>query len=150
MLGTGVMLMRLDGLPKLTNLFGRSVVYWAHVITPLLAVWLYVIHRLAGPRIKYKVGLKWAGVVGAVVAAMVVFALQDPRKWNVTGPKEGAQYFRPSLARTLASRSGLSASRTGPASTRDSGREPSPAQAANASTSAPTFLRGTAPPTCRT
>ena len=38
----------------------RSIAYWAHVITPLLAVWLYVLHRLAGPRIKWQVGLRWA------------------------------------------------------------------------------------------
>jgi tetratricopeptide (TPR) repeat protein len=78
----------------------RPLTYWAHVITPVVAVWLYILHRLAGPRIKWNVGLAWAGVVGAVVIAMVMLHAQDPRKWSVVGPKEGAKYFQPSLART--------------------------------------------------
>ncbi len=79
----------------------RSVSYWAHVLSPLFVVWLYVLHRLAGPRIKWKVGLGWAGAVAAVVAAMISLHKQDPRKWNVAGPKEGAKYFEPSKARTV-------------------------------------------------
>ena len=31
---------------------------------------------------------------------MVALHTQDPRNWNVVGPKEGAKYFEPSLART--------------------------------------------------
>lgn len=38
--------------------------------------------------------------VGAVIAGMVVLNSQDPRQWNVVGPKEGEKYFMPSLART--------------------------------------------------
>ncbi len=78
----------------------RSFTYWAHVITPLLAVWLYILHRLAGPRIRWKAGLSWAAAVTVVVGAMVLMHKQDPRKWNVVGPKEGTQYFEPSMART--------------------------------------------------
>jgi hypothetical protein len=96
---SGVALMRLEGFevrdPRL-----RSAAYWAHVITPVFAVWLYVLHRLAGPRIKWRVGLTWAGVVGVLVVAMILLHAQDPRQWNVAGPKEGAKYFEPSLART--------------------------------------------------
>jgi tetratricopeptide (TPR) repeat protein len=96
---SGVALMRLEGFevrdPRL-----RSAAYWAHVITPVLAVWLYVLHRLAGPRIKWRVGLTWAAVVGVLVVAMVLLHAQDPRQWNVAGPKEGSKYFEPSLART--------------------------------------------------
>ena len=79
----------------------RSISYWAHVISPLLVVWLYVLHRLAGPRIKWKVGVSWVGAVAAVVVAMIALHKQDPRKWNVAGPKEGAKYFEPSMARTV-------------------------------------------------
>ena len=31
---------------------------------------------------------------------MIALHTQDPRKWNVVGPKEGEQYFQPSSART--------------------------------------------------
>ncbi|MEA2708264.1 MAG: hypothetical protein QOF78_865 [Phycisphaerales bacterium] len=79
----------------------RNAIYWAHVITPIAAAWLYIIHRLAGPRIKWKVGLRWGAVTAVLVAAMAFFNFQDPRQWaGQIGPKEGTQYFEPSLART--------------------------------------------------
>ncbi len=78
----------------------RSAIYWAHIITPLAAIWLYWLHRLVGPRIKWYVGARIAVATVAVVGAMVYFQFQDPRAWNVSGPKEGEQYFKPSLART--------------------------------------------------
>jgi tetratricopeptide (TPR) repeat protein len=99
LLVTGVALMRVGNL-KLTHPTLRSVTYWAHVIAPLLAVWLYIVHRLAGPRIRWRVGLSWSVVVGVAVAGMLVFHAQDPRKWNAIGPAEGTNYFHPSLART--------------------------------------------------
>jgi tetratricopeptide (TPR) repeat protein len=96
---TGVALMRFDFF-SIKDPRVRSPIYWAHVITPLLAVWLYILHRLAGPRVKWRLGLGWAIAVAALVGAMVVLHSHDPRKWNVAGPKEGEKYFHPSLART--------------------------------------------------
>jgi hypothetical protein len=58
-----------------------------------LAVWLYVLHRLAGPRIKWRVGLAGAAAVGVIVGAMVLMHAQDPRRWNVAGPRR-APVFR--------------------------------------------------------
>lgn len=77
----------------------RNVVYWAHVITPLLALWLYLLHRLAGPRIQWRSGLNWAAAVGVVVVGMVLFHSKHPRKYEV-GSVEGRKYFDPSSART--------------------------------------------------
>ena len=77
----------------------RSPIYWAHVITPLLALWLYILHRLAGPRIHWQVGLRWAAASGVIILSMVFLHSQHPRK-NEVGSKEGRQYFEPSLART--------------------------------------------------
>lgn len=100
-LGSGGVLLalRLSGVsarsPMSTNL-----AYWAHVITPLMAAWLYWLHRLAGPPIKWRVGLAYAGVVAAAVVAMAAMHAQDPRNWYAIGPQEGEQYFQPSLART--------------------------------------------------
>ncbi|MGA2174159.1 MAG: multiheme c-type cytochrome [Verrucomicrobiota bacterium] len=100
---TGLLLTRVDlfhfknvGLkdPRL-----RSIAYWAHVITPLAAVWLYILHRLAGPRIKWKLGLRWGGAVGALTVGMVLLHTAHPRK-NQIGSTEGKKYFEPSLART--------------------------------------------------
>jgi tetratricopeptide (TPR) repeat protein len=96
---SGVLLARF-GVLELKNPKARSGAYWAHILSPLAVVWLYVLHRLAGPRIKWRVGGKWALATAGVVAVMVWFNAQDPRKWNQVGPKEGVQYFSPSLART--------------------------------------------------
>jgi tetratricopeptide (TPR) repeat protein len=100
---TGVLLMRADvfGFKNLgikdPNL--RSLTYWAHVLTPVLAVWLYVLHRLAGPRIKWRVGIRWAVAAGLAVMAMVFLHSQHPRKSRI-GSVEGKKYFEPSQART--------------------------------------------------
>ncbi|MCL4177778.1 MAG: hypothetical protein KJ072_08525 [Verrucomicrobia bacterium] len=96
---SGIALVRLEGF-ELRDPRLRSVAYWAHVLTPVLAVWLYLLHRLAGPRIKWRGGLVGAAAVAVIVGAMVLMHTQDPRRWNVAGPKEGARYFEPSLART--------------------------------------------------
>src|SRR5688572_24035496 len=96
---SGVALLRVEGF-EIRNPNARSAAYWAHVITPFLAVWLYILHRLAGPRIKWKVGAAWAGAVGLIVAAMIALHSHDPRKWNQVGPAEGTNYFHPSFART--------------------------------------------------
>jgi len=102
-LATGVLLMRADvfGFKNLgiKNPELRSLAYWAHVITPLLAVWLYLLHRLAGPRIKWRVGVRWAVVAGGAVIAMVFLHSQHPRRSQI-GSVEGKQYFEPSQART--------------------------------------------------
>lgn len=96
---TGFMLMRLEFF-EIRNPRIRDVAYWAHILAPVFAVWLYILHRLAGPKIKWKVGFGWIGVVGLLVIGMIFMHAQDPRQWNVQGPKEGEKYFRPSLART--------------------------------------------------
>ncbi len=78
----------------------RSIAYWAHVIAPLVVVWLFILHRLAGKRLKWKIGVAWGAAACAFALAMVSMHSQDPRKWNVAGPESGEQYFFPSLART--------------------------------------------------
>ncbi|MCA9284440.1 MAG: tetratricopeptide repeat protein [Phycisphaerales bacterium] len=78
----------------------RSGFYWLHVIAPLVAAWLFVLHRLAGRRIKWRVGLGWAAVTAVFALGGVVLHAQDPRAWNRSGPASGEQYFAPSLART--------------------------------------------------
>jgi hypothetical protein len=78
----------------------RSTAYWIHVLAPLAAIWLFVLHRLAGRRIKWKIGLAGAAVAVVFAGGMLLLHSADPRQWNVAGPKSGEQYFFPSLART--------------------------------------------------
>ena len=97
-LATGILLTR--ALVDIREPFLRRGLYWAHVITPLAVIWLFVLHRLAGRRIRWSVGLTWAAVAGVFALAMTLLHGQDPRRWNVAGPASGERYFFPSLART--------------------------------------------------
>jgi len=97
---TGFLLVRMQGFAPVKGGEARQVVYWAHVLLPLVAVWLFVLHRLAGTRIKWRVGLRWASVAGVFAVGMVLLHSQSPHEWDVVGPKEGEKYFFPSLART--------------------------------------------------
>ncbi len=97
---SGALLMRIGGVFDLKQPTTRSLIYWLHVGSPLACIWLYWLHRLAGPRIKWRVGLAYVAAVAGIVLGMVFLHTQDPRQWYAAGPKEGAQYFEPSLART--------------------------------------------------
>lgn len=99
LLVSGLLLMRVGAFDLKAPAL-RSTVYWIHVGCPLAAAWLYWLHRLAGPRIKWRIGLAYACVVLAICVSMVFMHASDPRKWNQVGPAEGEQYFFPSLART--------------------------------------------------
>lgn len=100
LLGSGLVLARIEGLIDVRSPTIRSFAYWAHVTSPLVVIWLFILHRLAGPRIRWRVGLGVAGVGAALAAGMVALHFQDPRAWNVAGPASGEKYFFPSLART--------------------------------------------------
>jgi tetratricopeptide (TPR) repeat protein len=96
---SGVLLVRFQGFTPLKDPALLKVAYWAHVGGPILIVWLFVLHRLAGKKIRWKVGLAWAAVAAVFAGVMVLLHARDPRGAGV-GPKDGAQYFFPSLALT--------------------------------------------------
>jgi tetratricopeptide (TPR) repeat protein len=103
---SGLFLMRIDlggsgSVFIIKNTTTRSVIYWTHVAAPLFCLWLYWLHRLAGPKIKWELGLGYLAAVAVAAITMISLHNQDPRQWNQSGPKEGAdKYFFPSLART--------------------------------------------------
>lgn len=100
---TGLLLMRIEvGTSALVikNPGTRSLIYWAHIAAPLACLWLYWLHRLAGPRIKWRIGTAYLVATGIAGGGMILMHHQDPRNWNQAGPKEGEKYFSPSLART--------------------------------------------------
>ncbi|NKI36522.1 hypothetical protein HFP89_15230 [Wenzhouxiangella sp. XN79A] len=102
LLVSGLLLVRFDFF-AINDPLVRNAAYWAHVITPLLAVWAFVLHRLAGPKIRWGMGLKVAGVGAVFVAAIVVLETQDPRQWNRPGA-EGEVDFTPALTRSATGR----------------------------------------------
>ncbi len=100
LLASGLVLTR--GLPllEIRQPDARAVAYWAHVGAVLLVVWLFILHRLAGRRINWRLGGAVAAVTAVFAGGMLILQAQDPRQWNVAGPESGEQYFFPSLART--------------------------------------------------
>jgi tetratricopeptide (TPR) repeat protein len=99
MLISGLVLVRLGGF-EIRDPRIREAGYWLHVLTPLLAVGLYVKHRLAGPRIRWQWARRLSVAVAGFVVLMGLLHFQDPRSYGVKGPKEGKQYFHPSEAIT--------------------------------------------------
>ncbi|NBX37502.1 MAG: hypothetical protein EBR10_09835 [Planctomycetes bacterium] len=100
---TGILLLRVDGweLPSgARELLPRSGVVWMHVIAPVLLVWMFLLHRLAGPRIRWRMG--GGLLLLAVSAGGVGFILHGSLtgRQRETMPVSGARYFEPSLART--------------------------------------------------
>ncbi len=98
LLGTGIALTR--GLPvvELRDPLARDIAYWAHVATPFLAAWLFVLHRLAGRPIRWAAGAGIAALGAAVGLAGLWLAKPRPGEVAVE-----ADFF-PSLARTATGR----------------------------------------------
>ena len=96
----GLVLVRIEGVIDLRDPDLRRIAYWGHVSSGLVLIWLFILHRLAGPRIRWRVGGRIA-VVGVAFALVMLFVQsRDPRAWGRVGPESGEQYFFPSLART--------------------------------------------------
>jgi len=70
LLGSGILLTRF-GFFEVNDPGVRSVAYWMHVATPFLVAWLFVLHRLAGPRIRWRVGGYWAAFSGLFALAVL-------------------------------------------------------------------------------
>ncbi|MDE2921624.1 MAG: tetratricopeptide repeat protein [Acidobacteriota bacterium] len=100
LLFSGIVLTRIEGVITVNDPTVRGVAYWLHVLAPLVAAWLFVLHRLAGKRINWRIGGRVAAAAAVLVGVALVLQFQDPRAWNVEGPASGEQYFFPSLART--------------------------------------------------
>ncbi len=100
LIASGIVLTRLENVIVIKDPAVRRIAYWAHVISPLVIVWLFILHRLAGRRIRWKTGAVWGLVAAGFAVGMTLLHSQDPRKWNQAGPASGAQYFLPALSRT--------------------------------------------------
>lgn len=70
--GSGILLTRF-GFFEVNDPLARGLAYWVHLIAPLLAIWLFVLHRLAGPRLRWRQGAAWA--VGTLVFCALALGL---------------------------------------------------------------------------
>ncbi len=98
-LGSGLVLVRLGPL-EVRDPAVRAVGYWLHIAAPIVAVGLYVKHRLAGPAIRWVWATRFVAFGALGVAVLAVLHREDPRTYGARGSKEGAGYFFPSSART--------------------------------------------------
>jgi tetratricopeptide (TPR) repeat protein len=96
---SGLVLVRIGGF-EVRDPRVRDVGYWLHLLVPLVAVGLYVKHRLAGPMIRWHWARRFGVAVAGFVVVMGLLHSQDPRSYGVKGPKEGRVYFSPSEAVT--------------------------------------------------
>ena len=96
---SGLLLTRIGPL-EVRSAAARDVFYWTHVVCPLIVVWLYWLHRLSGPPIKWRVGATYLIATGIASLAMILLHNSDPRQWYQIGSEDGVKYFEPSHART--------------------------------------------------
>ena len=71
----------------------RRAAYWLHVLAPLVAIWLFILHRLAGRPIRWSLGLRWGGVAAVFTAAML--------GWHLLATPAVAPPAEPAFATTL-------------------------------------------------
>ncbi|MHC4832907.1 MAG: multiheme c-type cytochrome [Planctomycetota bacterium] len=103
LLATGVLLMRVEVAGVELGLGAaapRTAIYWLHVALPIVAAWLYTIHRLAGPRIRWRVGGRWAIASVAFAGAMLAWHLGRRPAPLDPAIGEASAWLDPSLART--------------------------------------------------
>jgi tetratricopeptide (TPR) repeat protein len=93
LLGSGVLLTRF-GFFEINDPLIRASAYWLHVLSPLLLIWLFVLHRLAGPGLRWPVGAAWAAV------AVVFTAVAVPLHLRGVAAPELSRPFLPALVQT--------------------------------------------------
>lgn len=98
LLASGIALTRGIPLGELRHPVAREVTYWLHIAAPLVAGWLFVLHRLAGQPVRWRVGGSIAAI--SLVLSIAGMWLAEPRDSGPTGEPE----FLPSLARTSTGR----------------------------------------------
>jgi tetratricopeptide (TPR) repeat protein len=99
LLVSGLLLTRF-GFLELNDPDLRRVAYWLHVISPLAVIWLFVLHRLAGPPLAWRRGLRWSLAAVAFAAAMLVL---DTGVLHTPAPRV-AMAYPPSQARLVGSK----------------------------------------------
>ncbi|MGD9386991.1 MAG: multiheme c-type cytochrome [Gammaproteobacteria bacterium] len=97
LLVSGLLLVRFDFF-SVRNPVVRESAYWIHVVAPFLCAWLFVLHRLAGPRIRWRSGLLIGGPGVVAAAALVAFQVHGLR--GDTGARNDDAQFAPSLMQT--------------------------------------------------
>lgn len=96
---SGLLLTREIPFFEVKNTILRNYIYWLHVILPLVSIWAFVMHRLAGPKLKWKPLTITAVVSLLFVAGMFYFHYKDLNSLN-QNITETNPLFLPSLSQT--------------------------------------------------
>jgi tetratricopeptide (TPR) repeat protein len=108
---SGIVLLRVEAIPNpFDSGDDRDVVWWIHVLIPVVIIWLFIAHRMVGPRLRWRVGGRWAiatvvFMVFAVLFNVVVMPGTLPA-WNddlVVSPPLGGSMSRISGASSIIS-----------------------------------------------
>ncbi|HHB13301.1 MAG TPA: tetratricopeptide repeat protein [Chromatiales bacterium] len=98
LLASGILLTRF-GFFEIHDPRLREAAYWVHVVTPLAVAWLFVLHRLAGPRIRWGVGVRWAAVALVFAALGLGYNIQHTRQREAALARNAGTPFAPALAK---------------------------------------------------
>ncbi len=101
---SGLVLTRFDFF-SIKDPFVRDTAYWLHVLTPLLAIWLFILHRLAGKRMRYGPGIAWGTTAIVVLGLALLPQVMDMQYPVASGNQTEIDHdetspFFPALART--------------------------------------------------
>nr|VFJ64288.1 MAG: Cytochrome c554 and c-prime [Candidatus Kentron sp. FM]VFJ64993.1 MAG: Cytochrome c554 and c-prime [Candidatus Kentron sp. FM]VFK16269.1 MAG: Cytochrome c554 and c-prime [Candidatus Kentron sp. FM] len=115
LLVSGIALTRL-GAFELKDPRIREALYWVHAVAPLVAIWLFVLHRLAGGGIRWRLGVAWvATALGFSILAILIgspllhheetvssssLRRESPGPGTGDGRDDSKAPFFPSLAKT--------------------------------------------------
>ena len=93
---TGIALTR--GIPgfELNESESRELIYWLHILLPLVMVYLFVLHRLFGPRIRWRSGISVLGISTVIAGVATMFLVLQ------TDTTEELISFEPSLTKLRA------------------------------------------------
>jgi len=98
---TGLMLVLLTGLLltrfsflEINDPLIRRISYWLHIASPFAVAWLFVLHRLAGPPIRWRGAVRWSFVAAGFAAVMILVHVGI----RIRGGEELMTKFPPSLA----------------------------------------------------
>jgi len=75
----------------------REPAYWLHLLSPLVLIWLFVLHRLAGPPLRWRSGAWWTLAAGVFAAAALGLHL-----WMRPPAPQLARPFLPTLVQNVA------------------------------------------------
>ena len=99
-IATGVLLTRIEGILELRDPALRQLLFGVHLVTPVAAAALYLLHRRRGVPLPPRAVLRWTAVAAALLGATIGAHLLANRR--APEPDEAAtrENFFPSLART--------------------------------------------------